>query len=306
MVFPFYHAVSNNTLVHMKHLYPVKSVEHFTRDLDFLLEHFNPLKMSEFLSGRFLEDPEKPPMVLSFDDGLIQCYEEVMPILLSRSVPATFFLNNAFIDNRGMFFRYKVSILVEMLPEVSIERLQKAAKLLHCEPDMVRNRLLTVNYVEREITDQVAKAWGYDFQDYLRESPVYLSSMQIRRMIGEGFEFGSHGIDHPMFSLLKRKTTIDHISASVEDLCKRYDLSYRFFAFPFTDHGVEDETIDHLLKRKVIDAGFGTAGMKEDLWENYFQRIPMEVKELDARAVIGGEINRHRVRGLLGRNKTER
>lgn len=306
VIFPFYHTISNSILPHIKHLYSVRTVKQFEADLDYLLEHFQPVKMSEYLSGNVSPDPKRIPMVLSFDDGLIQCYEDLLPMLISKGVPATFFLNNAFIDNHSMFFRFKVSLLVEKLGSVNGTELKKAAQLLHCNEKDIRNRLFRISYVEREITDQVAEAWGISYADYLTKTPVYLTSIHIKKMIGEGFEFGSHGIDHPMFSLLKRETTIDHIRASVEDLKHRYRLDYRYFAFPFTDSGVEDSTIDHLFRNRIIDAGFGTAGLKEDRWPGYFQRVPMEQLGKNARLTLRGELNRRRIRRMMGRNLTDR
>lgn len=304
--FPFYHAISNRELPHLKNLYALRTVEQFGRDLDYMLKYFQPVKMSEYLGGKILVDPNRPPMVLSFDDGLLQCYEEVLPILISKGVPATFFVNNAFIDNRSMFFRFKVSLLVEHLKEATDVQKKRAAQLLHCEVGEIRSRLFGVSYVEREITDQVAEAWDYSFSEYMRKDPVYLSSMHIYKMLGEGFEFGSHGIDHPLFALLKKKTTIDHIQASVEDLMKRYNLDHRYFAFPFTDSGVQDGTIEHLFRHKIIDAGFGTAGLKDDKWSRYFQRVPMEMLDKDAKSTLRGEINRRRLRKLAGNNTTRR
>ncbi len=306
VLFPFYHAVSDRELPHLKHLYALRTTEQFERDLDYMLKYFQPVKMSEYLGGQILADPNRPPMVLSFDDGLVQCYEAVMPILIRKGVPATFFINNAFIDNRAMFFRFKVSLLVEEFRQMNDMQKQRAAAILHCEVDEIRSRLLGVSYVEREITDQVAGVWDYSFPEYMRKDPVYLTSIHIRKMIDEGFEFGSHGIDHPLFSLLKKRTTIDHIRSSVEDLRKRYDLDHRYFAFPFTDSGVQDSTIEYLFKHSIIDAGFGTAGLKDDKWPRYFQRVPMELLDKDARTTLRGEINRRRLRKLAGSNRTKR
>ncbi len=306
VLFPFYHAVSNRVLPHLKYLYSLRTVEQFERDLDYMMKYFQPVKMSEYLGGQILTDPNRPPMVLSFDDGLVQCYDVVMPILIRKGVPATFFINNAFIDNRSMFFRFKVSLLVEQLKQVNDQQRRRAAQILHCEEDEIRSRLLGISYVEREITDQVAELWDYSFSEYMRKDPVYLTSIHIRKMINEGFEFGSHGIDHPLFSLLKRRTTIDHIRSSVEDLKKRYDLDHKYFAFPFTDSGVQDSTIEYLFRHNIIDAGFGTAGLKDDKWPRYFQRVAMELLDKDAQTTLRGEINRRRFRKLAGRNRTRR
>ncbi|RPI42383.1 MAG: hypothetical protein EHM46_05250, partial [Bacteroidetes bacterium] len=39
VVFPFYHAVSDTPLPHLRHAYPARTVEAFRVDLEFLLKH---------------------------------------------------------------------------------------------------------------------------------------------------------------------------------------------------------------------------------------------------------------------------
>ena len=114
VVFPFYHAVSDVPLQHLAHLYPIRTRKAFERDLDFLLSHFEPVSMKEVLAHPEEKRGGRLRMVLSFDDGLAQCHEVVLPILQKKGVPAVFFLNNDFIDNRGLFYRYKVSLLLEI------------------------------------------------------------------------------------------------------------------------------------------------------------------------------------------------
>lgn len=306
VVFPFYHAVSNRQLDHLHFLYSVPTVKQFRNDMEYLLKLFTPVKMGDYIAGKVKQDGDRPPMVLSFDDGLVQCYDEVMPVLLEMGIPATFFINNAFIDNKAMFYRFKVNLLLGHLPEVSDAGKKRAADLLHCKPGEIKSRLLSVSYVEREITDQVAQQWDFSFDHYMRMNPIYLSSIQIIKLLEVGFEVGSHGIDHPLFSLLKKDVTLAHIKESVNGLKKMYNLDYGYFAFPFTDTGVEDSTIDQLFRQKIIDAGFGTAGLKDDKWKYYFQRVPMEQFNADARKVLRSELNRRRLRKLSGNNMTKR
>lgn len=304
--FPFYHAISDRQLPHMKHLYKLRNIVQFEEDIDFLLQHFEPVKMSEYLSGNFSKNKQKPPMVLSFDDGLLQCYEEIMPILLKKELPAVFFLNNAFIDNKSMFFRFKASLLIEAMETVTDKQKAGAAELVHCHVSELKKRLLAVSYVEREITDQIAHVFEYSFDDYLRTNPIYLSSMHVREMMDKGFEFGSHGIDHPLFSLLTSEKALSHIGESMEDIHQRYGLNYKYFAFPFTDYGVQDNTIEDLFKKNIIDAGFGTAGLKDDKWPDYYQRVPMEQLGVDAKKTLRSELNMRRIRIMTSRNKVSR
>jgi peptidoglycan/xylan/chitin deacetylase (PgdA/CDA1 family) len=306
VIFPFYHAVSNGSLPHTLHLYKSRSLAQFENDLDYLGKYFTPVKMSDFLEEGFPKDRKKPPLVLSFDDGLVQCYGELMPVLLKKGIPATFFLNNDFIDNKGLFFRFKVSLLLEHMSGMSAAELKLASDLLQCSVSDLRKRVFGINYPERDLTEQVAKLWSYSYSDYLSSNPVYLSTGQINEMIGKGFEFGAHGFDHPHFASIPAKESIEHIRQSLEDLQIRFKLDYRYFAFPFSDSGVKDNTIEDLFKQDIIDAGFGTAGLKDDRWKNYYQRVPMELGNLDALRVLRGELIRRSLRLRFGKNTTAR
>lgn len=306
VIFPFYHAVSKQILPHTLHLYASRSVAQFESDMDYLLNYFTPVRMSDFLEERIPGDLKKPPLVLSLDDGLIQCYEELMPVLLKKGIPATFFLNNDFIDNKGLFFRFKVSLLLEHMSLLSATELKQAAELLRCKVPDLGKRLSAIHYPERDLAEQVAELWAYSFTEYLDKNPVYLSTGQINEMIDKGFEFGAHGFDHPHFASMPAKESREHIRQSMEDLQIRFKLDYRYFAFPFSDFGVEDKTLDDLFKQDIIDAGFGTAGLKEDRWKNYYQRVPMELGNFKASAVLRGELKRRMLRKFFGNNNAVR
>lgn len=305
VVFPFYHTVADHKPKHIEHLYPVKKVKEFEDDLDFLLQHFNPISAKELLGGSE-RISDKPSMVLSFDDGLVECYDIIMPILLRKGVPAVFFLNNDFVDNKGLFYRYKISLLLEKYQHISDSARAEAAELMSCKPRQLQSAIRDVSYVRREITDNIAALWDYSFDDYQRLCPVYLSSIQINRMIRKGFEFGAHGTDHPLFSILTSDQALEDINTSMDDICGRFSLDYRYFAWPFTDYGISNQTIQALFEKDIIDIGFGTAGLKNDIFENYYQRVPMEYKDSSGRQVIKGELLRRAWRKFTKGNLVDR
>ena len=96
---PFYHVVSNQKLPYVLN-YPYRNSIQFEKELDFYLEHFKPVPL-EYL----IENPSSKEKVfhLSFDDGLSECAEVIAPVLLRKGIPATFFVNSAFTDNRAFF-----------------------------------------------------------------------------------------------------------------------------------------------------------------------------------------------------------
>ena len=117
LIMPFYHAVQGEqALPHITRLYTPRSIATFKEDLEFFLKHFEPISLTELIKHvRKGEEPDKPSFFLSFDDGLREVHDLVMPLLLEKGVPATIFLNSDFVDNKELFYRYKLSLLQELL-----------------------------------------------------------------------------------------------------------------------------------------------------------------------------------------------
>ena len=144
VIFPFYHVVSDEYLPHIRHLYRYRNVDQFEKDMDELLAIFEPLSLTEYL-----EEPERKRgrrcMVLSFDDGLWECHQVIAPVLRKKGIPAVFFLNNQFIDNQGLFYRYKASIIIDRILSDCKSR-EKAAEYLVVPDYQVADAIRIVNY----------------------------------------------------------------------------------------------------------------------------------------------------------------
>ncbi len=181
---PFYHLVSDESPPHVRQLYPVRTERQFREDLDFLLKHFQPIDLQTLWEHVFEKRAfDRPVFHLSFDDGLRECHELVMPILLEKGIPATFFLNPDFIDNQGLMYRYKASLL-------SVAHLQGVPHF---------QNPLAVKYENRHLLDNWAKSIGLDFAAFLADQKPYLSTAQIQDMQAKGFTFGAHSLDHPQY-----------------------------------------------------------------------------------------------------------
>src|SRR5437868_11346983 len=113
---PYHHLVSDEDLLHIKHLYAYKSSTQFRNDLDYLLKNFHPVSADE-LSKAINTGEETPSnsFLLTFDDGFKEVYDVISPILLEKGIPAVFFVNPAFIDNKELFYRCKISLVIEEL-----------------------------------------------------------------------------------------------------------------------------------------------------------------------------------------------
>lgn len=281
---PFYHLVSDSEDARRGN-YNYPSVKQFRDDLDFMLKHFKPISLEDLLAGKNL----KGSFHLSFDDGLRECYEVVAPILKEKGVPATFFINPSFVDNKDLFHRYKASEITAMLREKSI------------------NIKLQRTYADLASLDEMAEEIGLNWDGWLQKNKPYMTLEQIKTMQADGFTFGSHTMDHPEFELLDEETQLDEIRESMEWVVEKLNPAHKVFAFPFTDFGVSDIVFETCFSEQIFDASFGTAGLKNEQFDRHFQRVPMEVNDgPGSKALIKQEFLAYKMKRLLGKHYTQR
>ncbi len=297
----FYHSISDTILPHIQNLYPVKNSQQFEADLDFLLKHFQPISMDTFLLNKHNPSKLKDKFVLSFDDGLREVKEVIAPILQRKGIPATCFLNSAFVDNKDLFYRYKASLIIHQLNTqkelLSNPQLVIFFKEQNWNTANYKQHLLSVAYNQRDLMDKLANSIGVDFNAYLHEIQPYLNSEEIIALQQQEFTFGAHSIDHPLYYKIPLDNQIHQTQKSLEFVQDTFNEP-RIFAFPFTDYGVKHIFFENLK----ADATFGTAGLKKEKRSNHFQRIALEVGSQSAKDIIKSEYLYYLLKSPLKKN----
>ncbi len=305
-VFPFYHAVNNNPEAHLKHLYPIKTVDAFINDLEILLKHFSPISPPELFNFDAL--PSKPTFLISFDDGLREVHDIIAPILKEKGIPAIFFLNNNFIDNRDLFYRYKVSLLIEKIESEGMTKgilqlITEKAKKRILSRHHFKRFLLSLQYHERGMIDSFCELLEVDVENFLNRKKPYMSGSQILDLKKNGFYIGAHSFDHPEFYHMDPKNQKEEVIKSTDDIRKRFDLDYSLFSFPFSDYGVNFEVLRSIHSEPGFKRGatFGTAGMKSFQNFPHFQRLSMEKYQGNSERILTAGYVYFKLKKLLGK-----
>lgn len=265
IIFPFYHIVSDDDCPHIKHLYPIKRVVKFEEELDFLQKHYRAIGLGELMNHvQNGTQPEEPSFFLSFDDGLRECSTVIAPILKRRNIPAAIFLNTGFVGNRGLFFRYKVSLIIEVL------------RTSNFELQISEEELLKFSYHDSNKIDQIAKELSIDFTEFLQKEKPYMSWGEIDELKNQGFYFGGHSVVHPLYKLISLEEQLSQTQKSVDETVQKLKLDYRIFSFPFTDEGVKKEFFEKIYSEKICDLTFSTKRMKTDEFSQNIHRFGLE------------------------------
>ena len=286
---PYYHVVSDEELKHIRQLYGCRKIADFGKDLDYLLKHFVPISLEDVYG--WLHHGKKLPRQcfhLTFDDGFRECYDIIAPILKKKGIPATFFLCSDLIDNKQLFFRNKVSLLLDEFGNKIGESGEKLLAEVLTQHGMeyhgFRHTLMSVRYDNAFMLDKIASVLDYDFDDYLRNHKPYLSRAQVEELAKDGFAIGSHSVDHPLYRDLSLEEQIQQTKegmAAIERLCP---VKIRAFAFPH--HGNSVTLSFFRATRDTVDIYFGTNRMKKDVVPECLQRFSLEDNRYSCEEII--------------------
>lgn len=292
MIFPFYHIVSDEDCPHVKHLYPIKRIAKFEEELDVLLKHFRPMDLEELMHHvQNQTQPEKPSFFLSFDDGLRECYTVIAPILKKKNIPAAFFLNTGFVGNQDLFYRYKISLIID------------AKRKTQDRKQISEIDILKLTYQDSERIEELAKVFNIDFESFLENQRPYMSWEEIEEMKNQGFYFGGHSIDHPKYNQITLKEQLRQTELSVNQTVEKLNLNYRIFSFPFTDDGVKKEFFNKNFENKICDLTFATGRMKTDEFAQNIHRFGLELNDGSTPVFFLKRYLTYFANSLLGKNE---
>lgn len=307
----YYHVVSNSKVPHIIHLYDYKNINQFENDMEVLLKNFSPINLFELIKHlkNDIELPKKA-FLLTFDDGFREMYDIVAPILLRKGIPATFFVNSDFIDNKRLCYLNEASILVWSFQKTGSFKLEEKIKKLLSENGIISNDIksgvLSIKYHQKDLITEIAKLMNIDFSEYLLKNEPYLSSDQINKLIADGFTIGAHSIDHPLYSELSLKDQLHQTTESIRYIREKFCLSYGAFAFPHSDNRVPEIFFSELYSSGLVDITFGTSGLLDDACSYNFQRISLEKPNIPANRIIAIQFLKRFVRERKGNYKIKR
>ncbi len=306
LLLPVYHTVSNRPLPHIQHLYQLKNVAQFERDIDYLLKHFKPISNAD-IHEYSVENQTiaTPSFHLSFDDGMRDCYEIIAPILKKKGVSATFFINPAFVDNQQLFYRHQISVLIHQLKSGSVFKAQQSAAIaLLKDVNLFKKNLIhslyQLTYHHQKILQQVAFLLGVNFKDYLKTERPYMTKSEILALQKDGFTIGAHSLDHPRYADIEFDERVRQTLESVRFITKNFPSSHKIFAFPYFSADISLAFFEKI--KNQVDLTYGTSGLKMDVVDQHLHRFPMEGLALSPKIMVKGEYFLYLLKKKLGRN----
>lgn len=223
---------------------------YFEQEIKYLKENFRVVQLLEGIKI-LREGRMKGTMVsLTFDDGDISVNQYIVPILEKYSMPATFFINSAYLsgETKGYwfnifnYFKFGNKDQQEMITDEIIEI---AARLrATTDANYYRNHYQKI--------EQLGKYMDKNFT-------FYVNSDFLENLNKELFTIGLHGHEHQRFSMMPVEWQRKNIQSNI-DLLSGYPAYKPVFAIPFGKaHDWNSDTIK-ICKELQLEFAFSNGG----------------------------------------------
>jgi peptidoglycan/xylan/chitin deacetylase (PgdA/CDA1 family) len=221
----------------------------FAAQLDFLQKYYRIVPLAAL--GR--ETVPDRAVVLTFDDGFRSVYEQALPQLRARNLPATCYLVTDVIDDPAPIWLNELNWFLRrhrtVARAVIAQRL--GVGMPASMPVLIRTMIArydpgTIAGLLEDLRSRLDSPGGPG----TRTARLYLSREEIEEMSRAGFTFGNHTASHPVLPRLAEDSCHEEIRRAREVL-RRLPGATRSLAYPF---GMVDEA----TRRIARDLGYTT------------------------------------------------
>ncbi|MCH9717261.1 MAG: polysaccharide deacetylase family protein [Gammaproteobacteria bacterium] len=251
-------------------------VSEFKEQLAYMQKYYTFVTMEDCINALQNDAQEELPknaVLLTFDDGYIDHYTSVFPILNEKGIQGSFFppasaiTNHEVLDVNKLHFLLASTQLEKLLKDVyllldkyrSNYSLKSNAYYFHKLGQAFRfdvkeiifiKRLLQIE-LEEELRNLIVKELFYKYVTYDEQAfsrELYMNADQIKCMIRNGMYVGSHGYNHYWLNTLspeKQEREIDLSLAFLREVGA--PTNNWVMCYPY---GAYNESLIHILERK--------------------------------------------------------
>ncbi len=242
--------------------------ETFADHCDYLAANCRVIGLSTLLRRLLTgEKIVRGTVALTFDDGWLDNFENALPVLRNRALPATIFVPTGLVDTRHRFWFSRAAAaaagmwqrrasLIRAFPD---QRMPAAAKFLMTllveqpkRPRFVQAALAACKNVSPEAREEVVAFMEELAEDKLPSRRELVTWDELRQMAQGGFEIGSHTVNHVILTQCDSSTARAELELSRRQIVEQLGAASPVFCYPNGDHNAS-------LRQLVARSGYAGA-----------------------------------------------
>ena len=208
----------------------------FKRQMDFVAKRFNVIDLNTLVA--FIEHgkPLPPrPLLITFDDGYLDNYENAFPILKSYGFPAVIFLMTASMDNPIRPWWDQCAYYFKKTKKTSIS-LPIGTFEINTSEDRIPVRETVMRQLKKlpETEKQAVIAALPEATDVEppNEPPLFVNWDQVRELVANGVACQPHTVTHPILTRIPQDEVQHQLSESRDKIRNETHQEISAFAYP--------------------------------------------------------------------------
>lgn len=237
-------------------------LDDFRSQLAYLKRNYTIVSLPDVINA--LDGGELPDnaCLLTFDDGYLDHYQNVFPLLHDAKVSGAFFPIGASVLGRSVANVNKVHwIVAHPLRSVIVEHIKQQHHLMPCEsrwddPETAAIKKALQTYA----ADCVDPLFGLvaEHEPWLADE-LYMTAEHVRVMVANGMHFGVHGWQHERFSRMTESQQANDLDNSIRFLRSLNALPERWaMCYPYGAYKDHNEITRRLLRDRGCAIAFTT------------------------------------------------
>lgn len=268
----------------------VLELQNFIRQIKYIMNNYTILGLHELVNLSIDKKLPEKACCLTFDDGFIDVYTNVFPILKQHNLPAVFYIigDPVFLKKTRWLDKFYY-----LLDNTSVEEFTFKWNDFYLAGAKTKD-LVTVAPLKEYLRNSQADKKGLilrQLENILKLKPdwekvnneLYIKKEQIKEMAENKLEFGAHTMTHPDLGKMDIDGVKKEIISSISHLKELFPSKPISFAYPFGGSGTFNSDIIQLLKENNIYCACtsipGVNTEKNPVFE--LKRIPAEKFKFD-------------------------
>ncbi len=245
--------------------FPGTLLDDFVRQMRWLARTCTPIAPEGFDEALRAPPPDRPPVLVTFDDGYRDYAENAHPVLAELGIPALVFLATSFMDRGELIWTDAVTWALRRSARGSLTLPWDRATTLPLGTDAERARAERTSKGHlKGVSDAERERWQAALFDELGVDPQdgsagrqMLSWAEIRATIGLT-RYGGHTHTHPILSQVDEARAEREIRTCRDRIAAETGVTPRWFAYPNGRAQDFSDGTKAILRRCGFDLAFST------------------------------------------------
>jgi len=213
---------------------------------------FVPLK---HLLNNILASQQERVVVITFDDGFKDLYQNAYPILKKLNIPFTLFLTTSNVDAKELLWLHKLYIVIDNLPpEHRVGILRKYIYIDSNNIDLSKmlSKIISTNdknNLQQLVSNLAFEAKMSESDERLFAEKLYLTKAELLEMKNNGLAIETHGHRHWMPKILNMNETEEEIATSVKFIAREFDERPCCYGLPY---GASNEFVKDIARNLAL------------------------------------------------------